>query len=207
MSTRQTIIIEGPIGVGKSSLSAKLADSLNAELLLEKPADNPFLERFYKSPQQFALATQLFFLFQRVQQWSELKSPVMVSDFMLAKDPIFAALTLNSEELSLYQNVYNSLSVDVHKPDLLIYLQAPVPVLKQRIKKRGIQFEQKIAGNYLQQLVDAYTHYFHHYQASPLLIVNAAEFNPIDNDEHYQGLLQQIRTVGAGKHFFNPVAN
>lgn len=205
MITRQ-IILEGPIGVGKSSLSKKLAKTFGAELLLEKPADNPFLERFYKLPEQFALPTQLFFLFQRLQQCAELPSGSVVADFMLAKDPIFAALNLNPEELKLYQNVYKSLSIDTQKPDLVIYLQAPVSVLKQRIKKRGIKYEQKVEMDYLQKLSDAYTHYFHTYQDSPLLIVNAAEINPIDNQEHYEALLEQVNSVTAGRHFFNPLS-
>ena len=199
------IILEGPIGVGKSSLSAKLARSFDAELLLEKPAENPFLERFYKSPAEFSLATQLFFLFQRVKQCEESTADSIIADFMLAKDPIFANLTLNEEELKLYQQVYDSLSIGESNPDLVIYLQAPVPVLKQRIKKRGIKYEQKIDGDYLQRLSDAYTDYFHAYQASPLLIVNAADINPLDNDDHYQALLEQIESVEAGKHFFNPL--
>lgn len=202
---RKKIILEGPIGVGKSSLSAKLARSFNAELLLEKPAENPFLERFYKSPAEFSLATQLFFLFQRVKQCEESISDSIIADFMLAKDPIFASLTLNQEELKLYQQVYDSLSIGESKADLVIYLQAPVPVLKQRIKKRGIKYEQKIDDDYLQRLSDAYTDYFHTYQESPLLIVNAAEINPIDNEQHYQVLLEQIESVDAGKHFFNPL--
>lgn len=200
------IILEGPIGVGKSSLSRKLAKSFKANLLLEKPAENPFLERFYKQPEKFSLATQLFFLFQRVQQCADIDSDSVVADFMLAKDPIFAKLTLASEELSLYQNVYDSLSIDEPKPDLVIYLQAPVSVLKQRIKKRGIKYEQKVDASYLQKLSDAYTEYFHSYQDSALLIVNAAEINPIDNEQHYQALLEHIKGISGGKHFFNPLS-
>lgn len=204
MATKH-IILEGPIGVGKSSLSKKLATSFDARLMLEKPGENPFLERFYKSPQQFALPTQLYFLFQRVQQCSKLPNEPIVADFMMAKDPIFASLTLSGDELQLYQNVYNSLTVDAPKPDLVIYLQAPVPVLKKRIKKRGIKYEQRVDADYLQRLSDAYTNYFHSYQNSPLLIVNAADINPIDNDEHYLALLEHIKGVGAGRHFFNPL--
>jgi len=206
----KNIIIEGAIGVGKSSLSHKLSVSLNSHLLLEKPDENPFIERFYKSPKRYSLPTQLFFLFQRVQQLSDiLKNSVgrgLVSDFMIEKDPIFAALTLGAEELTLYQQVYDSLSVDAPKPDLMVYLQAPVSVLQARIKKRSIQYEQKIDAKYLQRLSDAYTEYFHSYTDSPLLIVNAAEFNPLDSERDYQALLQQMSQVTAGKHFFNPLA-
>lgn len=206
-AVHRSIIIEGPIGVGKSSLTHKLADTLNLPTLLEKPAENPFLERFYKTPKQHALPTQLFFLFQRVHQISELKSSgAYIADFMLSKDPLFAGLTLSAEELDLYQNVYTSLSIDAPTPDLMIYLQAPVKVLRQRIKKRNIKFEQKMDTSYLQKLSDAYTDYFHHYTDSPLLIVNAAEFNPIDNVGHYQNLVEQVHNIEAGKHFFNPLA-
>ncbi len=209
-TTPKNIIIEGPIGVGKSSLSKKLAASLGASLLLERPSDNPFLERFYKSPDCYSLPTQLFFLFQRVQQLAQTKSQALagagqVADFMLAKDPLFAELNLDSDEVQIYRQVYDSLSVDTAKPDLMIYLQAPVPVLQQRIKKRNVKYEQSIKASYLQSLSDAYTVYFHHYCDSPLLIVNAADINPIDNDDHYQALLTHIKRVDAGKHFFNPL--
>jgi len=205
----KNIIIEGAIGVGKSSLSHKLSASLGSHLLLEKPDENPFIERFYKSPKQYSLPTQLFFLFQRIQQLADVRKlgngGGLVSDFMIEKDPIFAALTLGSEELNLYQQVYESLSVDALKPDLMIYLQAPVSVLQARIKKRCIQYEQKIDVKYLQRLSDAYTEYFHRYTESPLLIVNAAEFNPLDNEHDYQALLQQMSQTTAGKRFFNPL--
>lgn len=204
--TAKKIILEGPIGVGKSSLSKKLANSLGAELLLERPAENPFLERFYKAPKDFALTTQLFFLFQRVQQYADMTAEAVIADFMLAKDRLFAELTLSGEELTLYHNVYNSLSIDAPQPDLVVYLQSPVPVLKQRIKKRGIKYEQKIEAGYLQSLSDAYTDYFHSYTDSPLLIVNAADINPVNNEEHYQALLEQIKSVTAGRHFFNPLS-
>jgi len=205
----KNIIIEGAIGVGKSSLSHKLSATLNSRLLLEKPDDNPFIERFYKSPKRYSLPTRLFFLFQRVQQLADVHQTTeqsgLVADFMIAKDPIFAGLTLSDEELTLYQQVYQSLSVDALKPDLIVYLQAPVPVLQARIKKRKIAYEQKIDASYLQRLSDAYTEYFHRYSDSPLLIVNAAEFNPIESEQDYQSLLQQMEQATAGKHFFNPL--
>jgi deoxyguanosine kinase len=210
-NTPKNIIIEGPIGVGKSSLSEKLAASLGSSLLLEKPTENPFLERFYKSPRRYSLPTQLFFLFQRVQQLADAEAQAVVgvgqvSDFMLAKDPMFAQLTLETEEAALYHQVYQSLCIDVATPDLMIYLQAPVATLQGRIKKRSIKYEQNIETIYLERLSDAYTNYFHHYTESPLLIVNAADINPIDSDDDYHALLNHITQIDAGKHFFNPLS-
>jgi len=210
-TARKFIVIEGPIGVGKSSLAKKMAHTLDSPTLLEKPAENPFLERFYKSPKRYALPTQLFFLFQRVRQLSDLKqedlfSPGRVADFMLEKDPLFAQITLDDDEFRLYQTVFNNLTIDRLSPDLMIYLQAPVEVLQQRIKKRRIKYERDIDSAYLQKLSDAYTTFFHSYSETPLLIVNAAEINPIDNDAHYQALIKQIDRIQAGKHFFNPLA-
>lgn len=205
------IIIEGPIGVGKSSLAKKLANTLSASLVLEKPGDNPFLERFYKSPKRHALATQLFFLFQRVKQMNAMKQPDMftpgkVVDFMMDKDPLFAQITLDDEEYRLYQQVYHNLRLDVPVPDLVIYLQAPVPILQERIHRRRIKYEMGMDLSYLQKLSDAYTAYFHRYSESALLIVNAAEINPVDNESHYTALVRHIESIDAGKHFFNPLA-
>ena len=211
-STNKYIIVEGPIGVGKSSLCRKLADTFGSSLLLEKPAENPFLERFYKSPKRYALPTQLTFLFQRIRQLQNLKqedmfSPGRVADYMLEKDPLFAQLTLDDDEYRLYQQVFQNLSLDIPSPDLIVYLQAPVEQLQKRIKKRRIKYEQGMDDSYLQRLSDAYTAYFHRYNASALLIVNAAEINPVDNDYHYQALVDRINQIDAGKHFFNPLAN
>lgn len=218
---KKHIVIEGPIGVGKSSLAKKIVNFHGGHLFLEQADDNPFLERFYGSQDQYALSTQLFFLFQRVQQLAQLKldfqihsasklnnlllSNSVVADFMIEKDPIFANLTLKQEEYSLYEQVYNSLNVDKLVPDLVVYLQAPVSVLKERIKKRNIRFEQKIDNLYLERLANAYTEFFHRYTDAPLLIVNAAEFNPIENTHHFTALMQQIDKIQAGKHFFNPM--
>jgi deoxyadenosine/deoxycytidine kinase len=205
------IVVEGPIGVGKSSLAEKLAQTFGSALLLEKPVDNPFLQRFYRSPKRFALSTQLFFLFQRVRQVADLKQedmfmPGRIADFMIEKDPLFAQVTLDDEEFRLYQQVYKTLTIEAPKPDLVIYLQAPVEVLQMRIKKRRIKYESAIEAGYLQRLIDAYTAFFHRYSDTALLIVNAAKINPIENDQHYSALVEHISRIDAGKHFFNPLA-
>jgi len=211
-SSSKYIVIEGPIGVGKSSLAKKLAASYGASLMLEKPKENPFLERFYKSPKRFALPTQLFFLFQRVQQIADMKqddmfTPGRIADFMIEKDPLFAQVTLSDDEFRLYQQVYQNLTIDARQADLIIYLQAPVNVLQERIKKRRVKYEMSIDDAYLQRLSDAYTTFFHRYNDTPLLIVNAAQINPVDNESHFTALVKHIDRVDAGKHFFNPLAD
>jgi deoxyadenosine/deoxycytidine kinase len=204
------IVVEGPIGVGKTSLVQKLADTFKSEALFEEPQENPFLERFYHSPRQFALPTQLSFLFQRSQQISALKQgdmfkPGCVADFMLEKDRMFAGINLEDDELRLYDQVYQHLQLDLPVPDLVIYLQAPVPVLQERIRKRGIDYERNMDSAYLESLVEAYTRFFYQYNASPLLIINAAKINMIDNNEDYQALLDHLATVKKGRHYFNPM--
>ncbi len=205
------IVVEGPIGVGKSSLARRLAKSFQVSLLMERPAENPFLKQFYGDSSQFALATQLFFLMQRVEQLqaqssSQTQFAGHVADFMLEKDPLFAEVTLGSEKLRLYRQIYQNLSIVPPKPDLVIYLQAPVRVLSERINKRGIGYELGMDAAYLEKLSDAYMTFFHRYNTSPLLIVNATEINPVDNDAHYDALLQHINQIDGGKHFFNPLA-
>lgn len=202
------IVIEGPIGVGKTSLARRLADTFGSELLLEAAAENPFLERFYRNPRAHALQTQLFFLLQRTQQMQELRQvdmfePVRVSDFLMEKDRIFARLTLDHEEFKLYEQVYSHLTLDVPVPDLVVYLQAPVDVLMRRVAKRGIGCERSIKSDYLQRLCETYTRFFHFYDDAPLLIVNAAEINLVDNESDYQALLEQIAAVKSGRQYFN----
>lgn len=204
------IVVEGPIGVGKTSLARRLAETFGSELLLEGAADNPFLERFYRNPRSAAMQTQLFFLLQRAQQMQELRQadmfePVRVADFLMDKDRLFARLTLDNEEYKLYEQVYSHLTIDVPKPDLVIYLQAPVEVLMKRIGKRGIPFERSMETGYLKSLCETYTRFFHFYDEAPLLIVNAAEINLVDNDDDYQALLEQMAQVKSGRHYFNPM--
>ena len=203
------IAVEGPIGVGKTSLTKRLAETFNYELLLENAEENPFLDRFYQNPRQHALATQLFFLFQRAQQieesrQSDLFEPVRVSDFLIDKDMLFAELNLEKDEYNLYHKVYQHLVIDAPKPDLVIYLQAPTEVLLQRIQKRGIPSEQMIESEYLNQLNRAYTEFFHYYSDSKLLIVNSAEIDLVADDEDYEQLVTYILSLPNGRHYFNP---
>lgn len=203
------LVVEGPIGVGKTSLARRLAASFGSKLLLEGAEDNPFLERFYENPRDAAFPTQMHFLMQRAEQLrglrqADLFEPTRIADFLFQKDRLFAQLTLNADEFDLYRRVYDHLAPDVHPPDLVIYLQAPVSVLMERIRKRGIAHEQQIDAEYLQRLSDAYVKFFHHYEQAPLLIVNAAEIDLVSSDADYGQLLERLQTVSSGRHFFNP---
>lgn len=204
------IAVEGPIGVGKTTLANRLAEDLGAELLLEGAGENPFLPRFYKEPRTHALATQLFFLMQRAEQLARLRqadlfNPMHVADFMMEKDRLFAELTLDADELLLYGQVHAHVTADFPPPDLVIYLQAPVKVLLRRIASRGIAYEQRIDADYLQRLAEAYARFFHSYESAPLLIVNAAEIDFANSDADYKRLLEQLETAGPGRSFFNPL--
>ncbi len=204
------IVVEGPIGVGKTSLARRLAETFGSDLLLEGAAENPFLDRFYRNPRAAALQTQLFFLLQRAQQMQELRQgdmfePVRVADFLMDKDRIFAKLTLDAEEYKLYEQVYSHLTIDVPTPDLVIYLQAPVDVLMKRINKRGIAYERTMEPAYLHALCETYTRFFHFYDEAPLLIVNAADINLVENQSDYEMLLEQMAQAKCGRHYFNPV--
>lgn len=205
------IIVEGPIGVGKTSLATRLAESFNGEVVLEQVEENPFLERFYKSGRSAALPAQLFFLFHRARQIEELRqsdlfSPVRVADFHFAKDRLFAEINLDREELILYDQICDKLQVETPVPDLVIYLQASVDALMRRIVRRGRPYERTIDRHYLETVTEAYARFFHSYDDGPLLIVNASSIDPVNNDADYQQLYQQIRRTTGGRHFFNPAA-
>jgi len=205
------IVVEGPIGVGKTGLAKKLAESLSADLVLEEVYENPFLERFYQDGRSAALPAQMFFLFARARQIEDLRqadlfSNVKVADYLFSKDQLFADLNLNSDELKLYNQVVESLNVEAPVPDLVIYLQSSVDALLRRIAHRGVPFERAIDRRYLEKLTEAYARFFHEYNDGPLLIVNASQIDPINNEADYAQLFQQIERTTGGRHFFNPVA-
>jgi len=202
------IVVEGPIGVGKTSLTKKLAATLQADILLEGADDNPFLPKFYQDMERYALATQLFFLFQRVEQVRGLKQgdlfgTATVADFILDKDPLFARMTLSDEEFHLYQQIYGHLRPQTVMPDLVIYLQAPVEILFERVRRRGLSYERPISTEYLERLVESYSRYFYQYEASPLLIVNSENLNFVDDEQDYELLLMRIQGMRGGHEFFS----
>lgn len=206
----QFIVVEGPIGVGKTTLARRLAAEFNTELLLEEPEENPFLERFYRDPRQAAFPTQLYFLMQRVRQLSELRQgdmfrPVRIADFLIHKDYLFAQATLDPDELALYEQVYNQVTLDAPVPDLVVYLQAPVEVLLERIATRGRSYERRLEPAYLHRICDAYAGFFYHYDEAPLLIVNATEIDLVRSESDYRRLLEQIRSTCRGRYYFNPL--
>ena len=203
------IAIEGAIGVGKTTLAHLLAQSFNYEILLEDSEQNPFLKDFYKNPEQSALATQLFFLFQRVQKIQSLRqadifSPVRISDFLIEKDPLFAKITLTIDELELYQKVYSQLTIDAPKPDLVIYLQASTDVLLSRIEQRGNRTERAISKTYLQSLNEVYSEFFLYYDEAPLLIVNSSEIDLVSRKTDYLHLVDYLLNIKSGRHYLNP---
>jgi deoxyguanosine kinase len=204
------IVIEGPIGVGKTSLACRIGASLSADLVLEQATQNPFLERFYRNPRAGAFPTQLYFLFQRAQQLAALKqqdlfASVIVADYLFDKDRLFARVTLDEAEYALYEEVSKKLDIQAPRPDLVVYLQAPVDVLMERIAKRGIGYEQRIDREYLTRLNEAYARYFHEYDSSPLLIVNAATIDPVNNQSDYDELFSAIMRMKRGRLYYNPM--
>jgi deoxyguanosine kinase len=203
------IVIEGPIGCGKTTLAQKLADRFPSRLLLENATANPFLPRFYQDAERYALPTQLFFLFQRAEQISglsqrDLFGGATIADFFLEKDPLFARLNLNEEEFSLYRQIYQHLQLQTTSPDLVVYLQTPVETLQKRVEQRNIHYEQTISLDYLAQLADMYGDFFHHYDASPLLIVNNENLDCASDESALELLIARIESMRGRREYFNP---
>jgi deoxyadenosine/deoxycytidine kinase len=202
------IVVEGPIGAGKTSLARRLSERFGAQTVLEEPQANPFLERFYRDSARYALPTQLFFLFQRVNQLRDLAQrdlfqSAAVGDFLLEKDPLFARLTLSDDELALYRQIFDSLKPQAPTPDLVIYLQAQPDTLVERVRKRGVPIEASMSEEYLRALGDAYSRFFHHFDAAPLLIVNTEHLNPVDRDADLDLLLQHVASMRGRREFIN----
>ena len=203
------IAVEGSIGVGKTTLARKLAASFNHATLLEEAEDNPFLEKFYRNREQAALATQLFFLFQRAQKIQDMRQadifePMRVADFLIDKDPLFARLNLDRDEYLLYEKVYRQLTIDAPKPDLVVYLQAPTDVLLARIETRGLPMEKAIDRHYLERLNEVYSEFFLYYDDAPLLIVNASEIDLANSTADYNDMVNYLLDIRSGRHYFNP---
>ena len=205
------IAVEGPIGVGKTTLAKRLVELFDYQLLLEDAHENPFLNKFYENRRQNALATQLFFLFQRVQKMDDLKQqdmfkPLRIADFLIDKDPIFAQVNLDPDEFELYQKVYSQMTVDAPSPDLVIYLQASVDRLLERIDRRGIAAERTITRQYLEELNEVYSEFFLYYDAAPLLIVNANQLDLVNRQEDFAQLVDYALDIKAGRHYYNPTS-
>ena len=203
------IAVEGSIGVGKTTLAKKLAASFNYAVLLEEAEENPFLEKFYQRRKQAALATQLFFLFQRAQKIQDMRQtdifePARVTDFLIEKDPLFAKINLDRDEYQLYEKVYKQLTIDAPKPDLVVYLQASTDVLLSRIENRGLAIERNINRRYLERLNEVYSEFFLYYDDAPLLIVNASEIDLANNAADYKDLVNYLLDIRSGRHYFNP---
>ncbi|MEO6975851.1 MAG: deoxynucleoside kinase [Gallionella sp.] len=202
------VVVEGPIGVGKTSLAHRLAQHTGSATLLEKPDENPFLARFYQDPARYALATQLFFLFQRGNEVRDLAQMDLfrestVADYLFDKDPLFARLNLNEEEFALYQQIYRSLQLQAPVPDLVIYLQAEPETLAGRVYRRAQSYELGISENYLQRLSQSYSDFFYHYDAAPVLMVNSEHLNFVDGDDDFTLLLKRIEEMRGPREFFS----
>lgn len=202
------IVVEGPIGSGKSTLARLLSERYATNLMLEDASANPFLPQFYRDMKRYALATQMFFLFQRVNQLAAIKQPDLfekktIADYMLAKDALFAKLTLDDNEFALYSQLYNHLKPQAPTPDLVIYLHAPVNTLMTRIQRRALPMERGLTEDYLMRLSETYTRYFYDYAESPILIVNSDRFNFADNPEHLQMLCTRIESLRGMREYMN----
>jgi deoxyguanosine kinase len=211
LSRYRYVVVEGPIGAGKTSLTHKLAERLDADTLLENASDNPFLPRFYQEPRRYALPTQLHFLFDRARQLRDLAQGDLfragtVSDFLIDKDMLFARMNLDDDEFELYQKVYADLAPQAPTPDLVIYLQAPVDALQERVKRRGVDFERSMDAGYLQRLANSYSEFFHRYEAAPLLIVNTSNLNFAQSEADFELLVERVSKMRGPREFFSRAA-
>ena len=203
------IAIEGPIGVGKTSLAKLLSKRLSAKLILEKFEENPFLSEFYNDPTRFAFQTQLFFLLQRYQQQQDIRQVdmfhnLLISDYMFIKDRLFASLNLDDKEMNLYDSIANMMERNVINPDLIIYLQADTATLMKNIDKRGRNFESNISYEYINELNEIYTEYFFRYNHTPLVIINTNNIDFVHNPDDLDQVIQYIKQPVSGTKFFNP---
>jgi deoxyadenosine/deoxycytidine kinase len=208
LSKYRYIVVEGPIGVGKTSLAKRLAEYGDAQTLLERPQENPFLARYYEDTARYALPTQLFFLFQRINEVRDLAQLDMfrsrtVSDYLFEKDALFARLTLSDDEYKLYQSIYQGLAPQAPSPDLVIYLQASTDALIERVQRRGLHYERTISDDYLTRLAQSYGEFFHYYDAAPLLVVNSDNLNFVDHDDDFKLLLGRIQNMRGPREFFS----
>lgn len=208
----QYIVVEGPIGAGKTSLARRLCERLDAQPIFEQPESNPFLARFYQNLERWALATQISFLYQRIDQLTALDQARagdrrVVSDFILEKDPLFAALNLPEDELRLYQRLYDTIQpAQARRPDLVIYLQAKPETLIGRVRQRGMDAERRITESYLERVAERYARFFYQYDAAPLFIVDAEILNPVDHDGDFELLLDRLRNMRSYREFFGYAA-
>ena len=210
MHDRGYIVVEGPVGVGKTALARKLAGTFNSGLIVERPEENPFLARFYKDPHQYALPVQLSFLFQRIRHLERLQQGDLfhahwVTDFFLGRDLLFAELTLDHDEFEIYYDVYERLAPNVPSPGLVIFLQSSATTLQERLFRRHLPAEHQIPPDYLERIIDGYARFFLRYSGAPLLMINAEKINFLAIEEDYRQLLDYLPTVQKGRHFFNPL--
>jgi deoxyadenosine/deoxycytidine kinase len=204
------IVIEGPIGVGKTSLAMLLAKEFNARCILEKPEQNPFLPHFYQDRKKYAFQTQIFFLLNRFQQQKEISqldlfNQITFCDYLFTKDRIFASLNLDNHELALYEQIFQLLNGQIPSPDLVIFLQARPEVLLHRIKSRNVTYEKEIDLEYLKTLTEGYNYYFFHYDQTPLLVVNTSEIDFVNRREDFDQLVREIKQMKKGTWYFIPM--